>query len=125
MVNIALAAASILLIAIGAAHSILGERYIISRALRMPQPRLSGDDVFTKRTMRFAWHVTTVAWFGLAALLGLVALGVQMDPIRVVGSVTATTLAVTAVVVAVGSRGRHLAWLAFGIAAVLTWVGTA
>ena len=32
-------------------------------------PRLFGSDWFTRRTLRFAWHITSVAWLGFAALL--------------------------------------------------------
>ncbi|MEM1081459.1 MAG: hypothetical protein AAGH65_07740 [Pseudomonadota bacterium] len=32
-------------------------------------PKWLGSDAFTKNTLRLAWHDTTVAWFGFAALL--------------------------------------------------------
>jgi len=56
-----LAAALALLLA--AAHSYLGERYILIRLLRRTDlPRLFGGVEFTKQTLRFAWHLTSVAW---------------------------------------------------------------
>ncbi len=68
-------AAAILTLAISLAHSWLGERYILMRLFRRQNiPHLHGSDVFTKRTLRFAWHVTTVAWCGVAALLLALAL---------------------------------------------------
>lgn len=114
-----LLAASLALL-IGAAHSYLGERYILIRLFRRPDlPRLFGSDVFTKRTLRYAWHLTTIAWWGAAVLFwalsrGSAHLGVQ---------VLSATFLVTAFVTAIGSRGRHLAWPVFVVIAVAAWLG--
>ncbi len=98
--------AAALATAIALAHSYLGERFIIRRLLRRGDlPRISGSDTFTKRTLRFAWHLTTVALIGLAAVL----LAVDSGPaatIRVVG----VTLIIGGVIILGASRGRHLAW---------------
>jgi len=60
-VNTFLAAAALLIPALGAAHSVLGERYILIRLFRRSDlPKLFGSDTFTRRTLRFAWHLTTV-----------------------------------------------------------------
>ncbi len=68
--SVALLIAAALLVAIAAAHSLLGERYILMRLFRRgPLPKLFGSDWFTRRTLRFAWHLTSVAWLGFAALL--------------------------------------------------------
>ena len=65
-----LIAGSILLIVIGIIHSYLGEKYILIRLFRRENlPHLMGSDWFTKQTLRFAWHITTLAWFGFAAIL--------------------------------------------------------
>ena len=64
-----LAIASALLIFIGLVHSYLGERYILIRLSKRELPKLFGSDRFTKQVLRFAWHLTTVAWFGFAAIL--------------------------------------------------------
>ena len=62
--------AAILLISIGLIHSYLGEKYILIRLFRRDNlPHLQGSDWFTKRTLRFAWHITTLAWWGFAAIL--------------------------------------------------------
>lgn len=58
----ALTAAAVLLLLIGLAHSYLGERYIFVRLFRLELTKLFGSDWFTERTLRFAWHLTTVAW---------------------------------------------------------------
>src|SRR4249920_816458 len=66
--------AAFLTFAVGLAHSVLGERYILIRLFRRTDiPHLSGGPEFTIRILRFAWHLTTVAWWGFAAILVLLA----------------------------------------------------
>jgi hypothetical protein len=58
--------------AIGLAHSVLGERYILMRLFRHTDlPKLFGGTEFTIRALRFAWHLTTIAWWGAARPLAL------------------------------------------------------
>jgi hypothetical protein len=118
--NLALTVAIVLLVLIGAAHSYLGERYILMRLFRRgPLPRLFGSDLFTRRTLRFAWHITTIAWWGAAATLWALAGGSARGGILAVSA----TFAVSAAVALIGSRGRHLAWLVFAIIAGCAWLG--
>lgn len=120
----ALYLAAFLLVAISAAHSYLGERYILVRLFRRDNlPRLFGGTEFTTRTLRFAWHVTSVAWLGLAAVLVLLA-----DPpatARDLGLVVGGTFIIHGGIALFGSRGRHLSWIVFfavGLLAILaTW----
>ena len=61
--------AAALTFGVGLAHSVLGERYILIRLFRRQDlQKLFGGTAFTARTLRLAWHVTTVAWWGAAAL---------------------------------------------------------
>lgn len=114
--------AATLAFGLGAAHSYLGERYILIRLFRRADlPHLFGSDIFTKRTLRFAWHLTTVAFWGLAAVL-LVLTGVGST--ASVGTVIAATFAASGVVTFIGSRGRHLAWPVFLAIAVAAWSAT-
>ena len=104
--------AAFLAFAVGLAHSILGERYILVRLLRQDTlPPLFGGTTFTARTLRFAWHLTTVAWWGLAALLVLLA--GRAISFRNVSAVLAATFLLTGAVTFIVSRGRHLAWIVF------------
>lgn len=120
----ALVVAACLLVAIGIAHSYLGERYILIRLFQRPNlPHLFGSDLFTKRTLRFAWHVTTVAWWGLAAAVLVVARNPAMPGASALARVVSITFLVSAVVSGVGSRGRHLSWVAFLAVAALCWSG--
>lgn len=124
--NVLLVVAATLVFLLGAAHSYLGERYILIRLFRRADlPRLFGSDLFTRRTLRFAWHLTSVVWWGIAALL---LAGARADsrtlPLAQVGAVVAATALASAVVTFAGSRGRHLAWLVFLAIGVLAWLGT-
>jgi len=112
--------AVILIICIGVIHSYLGEKYILMRLFRQPLPKLFGDDSFTRQTLRFVWHLLTVAWFGFAALIILVHTGNVSNPnlLNAVG----TMFAVTAITALVASRGRHLSWIVFGAISVLCYV---
>jgi hypothetical protein len=100
------------------AHSILGERYILIRLFRRKDlPHLFGGPEFTVRTIRFAWHLMTVAWWGLAAILVLLAC--ESLSAHSVSCVLAVTFVVTSAITAVVSRGRHLAWPVFLIIGIV------
>lgn len=104
--------AAFLAIAVGIAHSYLGERYILARLFRRNDlPKLFGSTEFTARTLRFAWHITTVAWWGFAAILFLLAQ--QAVSFQRLSLVVAITFLLTAAITAAISRGRHLAWPVF------------
>ena len=122
--NSTLLVAAALAVLIGLAHSILGERYILVRLFRRDDlPRLFGSDWFTRRTLRFAWHITSVAWLGFAALLVVVARDATPSTETLL-NVVAVTFLVTAVIAALASRGRHVSWPLFLAIAVLTWLAS-
>lgn len=117
-----LLAAAALTVFIGAAHSYLGERYLLIRLFRREDlPRLAGSVEFTKQTLRLAWHITTVLAFGFAALLFVLANGTLES--AVVAKIIAVTIGSSGVVSLLFSRGRHLSWIVFFAIAVLAWVG--
>ena len=94
-----------LFVVLAVAHSVLGERDIVQPLLaqswEIALPRWAAD-----RILRFAWHLTSVAWLGLAAIV----VGVQ--PLVVVGLVAA----VSAATIALQLPG-HFAWPLFLVAA--------
>lgn len=113
--------ASVLAALASCAHSYLGERYILIRLFRRTDlPSLFGSDVFTKRTLRFAWHLTSIAWVGAAVSFWVLGRGDASGGLQVLSA----TFFATAAVTAIGSRGRHLAWLVFLAIAVAAWFGT-
>jgi hypothetical protein len=120
--KITLVAAAFLCVAVAVAHSYLGERAIIVRLLRRSDlPKLFGSDWFTRRTIRFAWHITSIAWLGFGALLLVLARDGVVNRSALL-QVTGFTFIVSAVVAAVGSRGHHLAWVVFLAIGVLALV---
>ena len=121
--NVLFLLAAVIGLALATAHSYLGERYILIRLLRRPDlPRLFGGVEFTKNTLRFAWHLTSVAWVGFAALLTVQALS-PASSWGPQGQVISATFALSGVVALVASRGRHLSWVAFFAIAALVWLG--
>ena len=104
--------AAVLALALGLAHSFLGEKYILIRLFRREDlPKLFGGTEFTTRTLRFAWHLTSIAWWAAAALFFLLARG-SISSASVAGVLAAMFL-VSGVVALIVSRGRHLAWPVF------------
>ena len=121
--RISLLMAAVLTILLAAAHSYLGERYILIRLFRRTDlPELFGGVEFTKETLRFAWHITSIAWLGLASLIVVLAASpgeAQLTQARLIAGVFGAS-GVTALI---GSRGRHLSWVAFFAIAALVWFG--
>ncbi len=113
--------AAALLVLTAIVHSVLGERYILIRLFRRDNlPRLFGSDWFTKRTLRFAWHVTSVAWLGFAAILVVSARSAFPTPDMIL-VVVAATFFLSAAIAGLASRGKHLSWLVFLAIALLAW----
>ena len=115
-----MALAAALLVLLASAHSYLGERYLLTRLFRGDLPKLFGDVEFTRRTLRFAWHLTSVAWLGFA---GMLAAGAGRSSASAPGQarIIGATFAVSGLVALVGSRGRHLSWIVLFAVAALVW----
>ncbi len=118
-----LTVAALLLVLTGIAHSYLGERYILIRLFKRDNlPKLFGGTDFTTGTLRFVWHLLTLVWWGIAAIVFL-ASGEQLQ--------TAVILRVFSIVALVSglfplyfTRGRHLSWIVFFAVAALLWLGS-
>jgi hypothetical protein len=115
--------AAFLVLLLAVAHSALGERYILIRLFRRDDlPKLLGSADFTKQTLRFAWHITSLAWLGLAALILVLAAspeGTRLTEARIVAAV----FGLSGLAALLGSRGRHLSWIVFLAIAALVWFG--
>ncbi|MER2490747.1 hypothetical protein [Catenovulum sediminis] len=114
---------TILLLIIGLIHSYLGEKYILIRLFRREDlPKLLGSDWFTKRVLRFAWHLTTLAWWGFAAILYVLStpsVNVKNEILIIITVV----FALSGIVSLLFSRGKHLSWLLFFIIAAMSYYG--
>jgi hypothetical protein len=97
---------------IGITHSVLGERYILIRLFKRDNlPRLFGGTQFTQLTLRFAWHITTIAWWGFAAIL--IMLAENSFTYQNLAMVVAVTFLTSSVITMVMSKGRHYAGFVF------------
>jgi hypothetical protein len=104
--------AALLLFVTGVLHSYLGERYILIRLFKRDNlPALFGGTVFTAGTLRFAWHLTTVAWWGLGYLL-LVIAGPGLEARHALNAIAVIAL-VSGIFPLVLTKGRHLSWVVF------------
>lgn len=119
----ALYLAAALTVAVGLAHSYLGERYILIRLFRRADlPKVLGSTRFTVRTLRFAWHLTTLAWWGFAAILLLLAH--RAPTVGSVGMIIGCIFLLHAAVTLLASRGRHLAWPVFLLIGIVSIYAT-
>ncbi|QPF75566.1 hypothetical protein G8A07_23380 [Roseateles sp. DAIF2] len=114
--------AAALIVVTSLAHSYLGERYLLMRLLRRQEqlPRLFGGTAFTAGTLRFAWHLTTLVWWGMAYLIALAAqrpLG-SADVLNTFGVVALLSAALPLFF----TRGRHLSWLPLLVVAALLFL---
>lgn len=128
----AYAAAALLIVGTGAAHSVLGERLILRRldVASLPPTPFGGRDV-TEGLVRAAWHLWTAALLVMAGAMGSCAAMGPSDACRAVGWVTGGSFAsFLAIALALGlfRRSRrllltHPAPLLFAVVAALAWWG--
>jgi hypothetical protein len=117
-----LSIASIITLAIAVAHSALGERRIIAPLLNTSFDFCRPERVeFTRLTLRFAWHLTSLFMLGCAVLLLVFSISpidlASILALEVMGAVFVAAAAITGSY----SRGRHVAWPLFAIAGSLCW----
>lgn len=107
----------------GVLHSLLGERLILSKLSTASLPKVVGSSDFTLQVLRLFWHLVSVAWWGFALLLVLLARMPGEANRSLLLAIAATFLA-SAIVSAVVSRGKHFSWGVLLLTAILTWLGT-
>jgi hypothetical protein len=112
MIPALLLCSAAVLIFIGCAHSYLGERVVFSRLFALPNlPLLHNDRHYTEQMLRFAWHLTSLAWWGLAAVVAALA-GASATP-RMIGMLIGATVILSGVVIVATAGKRHPAWWLF------------
>lgn len=113
-----LSIAALIMLITGVVHSYLGEKYILIRLFhRNNIPELLGSDEFTKNTLRFAWHITSVTWLGLAAIMHF-----EAAPSSLFLYVVAAIAFTSAAMAAFFTKGKHLSWVAFLCIGTLTFL---
>jgi len=103
---------ALLLIFIGLVHSYLGEKYILSRLLKRELPKLFGSDIFTKQVLRFAWHLTTIAWFGFSAILITLSIDTP-DHSKISLYIIAVVFLISGAMSFGYTKGRHYSYVVF------------
>ena len=112
--------AAFLVVLLGLAHSWLGERYLLQRLFRRSEllPKLLGGTEFTKNTLRFVWHLTTVMAFGFALLMVLIANDTGHGPADMANAI-GVCLIVSGALPLLYTRGRHVSWVGLFAAGAL------
>ena len=121
MTSLPLLGAAFLTVAVGVVHSWLGEKRLIG-PLVAPERRhgILAASAFSRGVLRVAWHITTLAWWGFAAILGALASAPLDGQTRIVLVIIAVMFLLSGVITLIASRGRHLAWPVFLAIAALT-----
>ena len=123
-----LAAAAWTLFLVGLAHSVLGELLVFRRVrgaawLQSDTGRRLGRGHLG--ILWATWHGLTAIGWGVAAVFGWLA-RLPPDvrsPLAFIDDALACALAVTALLVFAGTRGRHPGWAGLLAAAALAWSG--
>lgn len=108
----------------GVLHSVLGERLILGRLSAGALPEVLGSSEFTKRILRLMWHAISIAWWGLAAVLIVLASLPDLDATAErIATVVALTFLASSLFSFVETRGKHFSWALFLAIAGITWLG--
>lgn len=116
MSTIALLFAASLAAITGIIHSWLGERRLIGPLLAAEHR--SGPlaiSAFARRVLRFAWHLTSLAWCGSAAILIALALTPLDLQGRMVLGITAAVFLLNGLICLMAGGVRHIGWPFFFI----------
>jgi hypothetical protein len=122
--NVLSLVAGLLSALIGIAHSVLGEKLLLGPLFeRGDVPALFGSTTFARRTLRFAWHLTTVLLIGIGTVVMALSIP-QVDPQPAwILQVLAATFATCSLLSLIGARAKHFSWWVFLIIAALLWFG--
>ena len=114
--------AAVLAVMLGAGHSLLGERALIGPILTLDTlPVILGSRRHTRAVLRFAWHLTSLLWWGIAAVLVVM----QMAPAtlnRPFLWMIVVVFGFSGVLAVWSTAGRHKSWVYFFAIAALTAV---
>ncbi len=119
--NLFLLIAAVLLVITAFIHSFVGERKLITPLLSQVSNTVLEKDSLNRPVLRVAWHLTTIAWLGLAIVI-LDYANLPRPPQLAVYAMAGTFI-LTGFLIGVSTRGKHPAWIVFGIIAILLWIG--
>jgi len=122
--NIYFLISGILAFIVGFAHSFLGERFFLPRLRQKEQKMDIGTEKFVNRTLRGAWHLSTLASWSSAVILIVFALRPLDESIIIVVRVISNFYLFSGILSVFMSHGRHFVWIIFFILSLITWLGT-
>lgn len=102
------------------AHSYLGERDVL-RPLFAQSWNIGLPRGLMEALLRWAWHLTSIAWLAAGATLAAAALGSAVPAVAI--DWLGVAALVSAAVMFIGLRGVHAAWAIFALAALGCFVG--
>lgn len=122
MLHPSLLLAALCMFGLAVMHSYLGERWLLGPLLAEGgRAGLLAKSRFARRVLRFAWHLTSIAFIGLGAPLAVYAFATIDPTARLVLRLVGASLIAMGATVLTSSRGRHLAWPFFlGAGAIAT-----
>lgn len=97
-------------------HSIAGEHFLIKPMFKYRGNRVLENEL-ARLVLRFAWHLTSVLWFLLAAILYLLAFDAEHLSVGIL-FYTGVAFVGIGLFDLIASRGRHIGWpslLAVGV----------
>ena len=118
-------AAGVIAALTGVVHSVLGERLIFRHLRRGTVVPTLGAPPLRERHVRIlwaTWHLGSVFGWAFAGLLLWMAVSPDSQSSPVTSAITFANLG-GAILVLIGTRGRHPGWIALLAVAVLAWVG--
>lgn len=103
---------------VGMAHSIMGERGLVTPLLNSGrQPQSKHGQAYMRAVVRGAWHLTTVLCWALAGVLVLAARQkLQSEHVALMFGWLFMVLSVASLILA---RGRHPSWIMFLVIGIL------
>ncbi len=120
--NIFFIIAAGLFILLGIIHSYLGERFILIPLIKRGHlPKIFNSELLTAQTLRFAWHLTTIAWFAFAVILFILD---KYTPYEIIAKIIAIAAFISFIISLVIARGRHFSWIIFLVVSILIWIGS-
>jgi hypothetical protein len=125
-----LIAASLTVFLLAALHSGLGEWFIfrhihgVSGFRLLGFPPILGSSAPPQATLRSTWHNLTILGLGFAVIVGRLALlSTLTESEEFILRVISVSLLASSLLWFVATRGKHVGWLGFLLAAGLTWFG--
>ncbi len=116
--------AAVLTVFIGAAHSYLGEKWLITPILALDNlPKVMGSKTAARQTLRAAWHITSLAWWAIAGLM----VYLYFNPTNGAQGfywMCAGLFGVSGIIPIIYGKGRHKSWIIFlTIAVIMGYLG--